>query len=56
MLDGQVHAHISFADAHNGSQFGGHLEPGCSVLTFCIITIVETGPLGDLDSFEIPEK
>ncbi len=53
IMDGEVHAHISFADAEDGSQFGGHLEPGCKVLTFCIITIIETEPTGKLDTFEI---
>ena len=52
IMDGEVHAHISFADAEDGSQFGGHLEPGCEVLTFCIITVMETEEVEKLDTYE----
>jgi len=51
IFDGRIHGHISLSDAKTGSQFGGHLEPGCKVLTFCVITILETDYLGELDSF-----
>ncbi|MFO7956405.1 MAG: DNA-binding protein [Candidatus Brocadiia bacterium] len=51
VMDGRVHAHISFARAEDGAQIGGHLEEGCPVLTFCIVTVVETGPLGELDTY-----
>ena len=51
IFDGRVHGHISLSDAKTGSQFGGHLEPGCSVLTFCVITILETDNVGELDQF-----
>jgi uncharacterized protein len=37
VIDGRVHAHITFADADKA--FGGHLEPGTSVFTFAIVTI-----------------
>jgi len=53
IMNGRIHAHISFADAESGKQFGGHLEKGCNVLTFCIITIIETEALGDLDDYKI---
>ena len=56
IMEDRVHCHISFADAEDGSQFGGHLEPGCRVLTFCIITVVETETLPSLDDFELPDK
>ncbi len=51
VMGGRVHAHVSFARAEDGAQFGGHLEKGCPVLTFCIVTVAETGPLADLDTY-----
>ena len=40
ILDGRVHAHITFSDTEKA--MGGHLEKGCQVLTFSVITIAET--------------
>lgn len=37
VIDGRVHAHISFAGADKA--FGGHLEPGTNVFTFAIVTL-----------------
>jgi uncharacterized protein len=37
VIDGRVHAHITFADPDKA--FGGHLEPGTSVFTFAVVTI-----------------
>ena len=37
VIDGRVHAHITFADPDK--IFGGHLEPGTEVFTFAIVTI-----------------
>jgi predicted DNA-binding protein with PD1-like motif len=37
IIDGRVHAHITFADPDKS--FGGHLEPGTEVFTFAIVTI-----------------
>jgi predicted DNA-binding protein with PD1-like motif len=37
IIDGRVHAHITFADPDHA--FGGHLEPGTTVFTFAIVTI-----------------
>jgi len=37
IIDGRVHAHIGVSDGK--TSFGGHLEPGTEVFTFCIITI-----------------
>ena len=51
IMDGEIHAHISMADANDCSQYGGHLEEGCKVLTFCIITILETTLIDKLDDF-----
>jgi predicted DNA-binding protein with PD1-like motif len=56
IMNGRVHAHISLGDAKSGNQFGGHLEKGCKILTFCIITIIETEKLDDMDDFEIPDS
>jgi predicted DNA-binding protein with PD1-like motif len=38
VLDGRVHAHVTFADARTA--FGGHLERGVRVLTFAVITLI----------------
>jgi len=35
VLKGRVHAHITFTD--DRIALGGHLEPGCKVLTFAMI-------------------
>jgi uncharacterized protein len=45
ILNGRVHAHITFSDSTKAE--GGHLEPGTQVLTFTIITIADLGE--DLD-------
>ena len=37
VLGGRVHAHITFTD--DRIALGGHLEPGCRVLTFCVLYI-----------------
>lgn len=37
VFDGRVHAHINISDENLA--LGGHLEPGCTVFTFAIITI-----------------
>lgn len=52
MLDGRVHAHIVFSGARTA--LGGHLEPGCRVLTFAVVTIavIEGTDIDDWDSFE----
>jgi predicted DNA-binding protein with PD1-like motif len=43
VLDGRVHAHITFSDAARA--VGGHLEEGCQVLAFCLITLTEVPEL-----------
>jgi uncharacterized protein len=40
IFDGRVHAHITFSDTEIA--MGGHLEAGCRVLTFAILTIADT--------------
>ena len=37
VIDGRVHAHISFSDTQK--TLGGHLEPGTRVFTFAILTL-----------------
>ncbi|MDQ3524477.1 MAG: DNA-binding protein, partial [Chloroflexota bacterium] len=37
VLGGRVHAHITFSD--DKVAMGGHLEPGCEVLTFAIVAL-----------------
>lgn len=39
IIDGRVHAHITLSTAEIA--LGGHVEPGCTVLTFCMIIIAE---------------
>ena len=40
IIDGRVHAHITFSDTQ--AAYGGHLEEGCTVLTFAVIVLAET--------------
>ncbi len=37
VIDGRIHAHITFADPDKA--FGGHLEPGTRVFTFAVVTV-----------------
>ena len=39
VIDGKVHAHIGWSDEKIA--MGGHLEEGCTVLTFAIVTAME---------------
>jgi len=39
VMGGRVHAHLTFSDEDKA--MGGHLEPGCHVLTFAIVTLAE---------------
>ena len=39
VLGGRVHAHLTCSDAERA--MGGHLEPGCRVLTFAIVALAE---------------
>jgi uncharacterized protein len=49
ILDGQVHAHITFSDTERA--MGGHLEEGCRVLTFAVIVLAE-GPGTDFTNWD----
>lgn len=55
ILEGRVHAHITFSNTE--SAMGGHMEEGCTVLTFCFITLMETPDtsFAEWDSFDTPE-
>ena len=37
VFSGRIHAHITFSD--DKIAFGGHLEPGCRILTFIVLTL-----------------
>lgn len=47
VLDGRVHAHITFSD--DKVAMGGHLEPGCEVLTFAMVALAETSGVNMAD-------
>ena len=49
VLGGRVHAHITFSD--DKVAMGGHLEPGCQVLTFAMVALAET-PENDLSGWD----
>jgi predicted DNA-binding protein with PD1-like motif len=49
VLGGRVHAHITVSDERIA--FGGHLEPGCTVLTFAMVALLET-PAEDLSAWD----
>ncbi len=40
ILDGRVHAHMTFSDEKVA--MGGHIHEGCTVLTFAIVLIADT--------------
>jgi predicted DNA-binding protein with PD1-like motif len=49
VLGGRVHAHITFSDEKIA--MGGHLEPGCEVLTFAMVALAEM-PEHDLSEWD----
>ena len=52
ILDGRVHAHITFSDEK--ISFGGHLEEGVKLLTFAIISIgiIDNDDISKLDKLK----
>jgi predicted DNA-binding protein with PD1-like motif len=52
IFNGRVHCHIIFSDEKVA--FGGHLEEGCSVLTFNVVPIAEVEEL-DITDFDTME-
>ena len=49
IFNGRIHCHIIFSD--DKIAFGGHLEEGCSVLTFNVVSIAEVDEM-DLTDFD----
>jgi len=49
ILAGRVHAHITFSNTDKA--LGGHLEEGCRVLSFGVVTLLET-PDTDLTGWD----
>jgi predicted DNA-binding protein with PD1-like motif len=39
VLDGKVHAHVTFSNTERA--LGGHLEEGCRILTFGVVVLAE---------------
>lgn len=56
VLEGRVHAHITLADTRVA--LGGHMEPGCKVLTFAVVmvAVVSSPDLTAWDSFQIMDN
>lgn len=52
IIDGRVHAHITFSD--NRIALGGHLEKGCIAHTFTVIALqeVEEGGFSEWDAMK----
>ncbi len=47
IVDGAIHAHVTMAVNGGRDTISGHLEPGCEVLTYAIVTVgVLDVPLG----------
>ena len=49
ILDGRVHSHLTFSNTEKA--MGGHLEEGCRILTFGVVTLAET-PDVSLDGWD----
>jgi len=49
VLGGRVHAHLTVSDDERA--IGGHLEPGCRVLTFAMVALAEA-PEVDLSGWD----
>lgn len=49
VLGGRVHAHVTLSD--DKVAMGGHLEPGCEVLTFAMVALAEM-PEHDLSDWD----
>jgi hypothetical protein len=50
ILGGRVHAHLSVSNTEKA--IGGHLEEGCRVLTFAVVTLAETAEAIDLSDWD----
>lgn len=49
VLDGRVHAHVTLSDTERA--IGGHVEEGCTILTFAVIVLADT-PDADLAGWD----
>jgi len=49
VIDGRVHAHVTLSGPEHA--LGGHLEEGCTVLTFSILVLADT-PDADLAGWD----
>lgn len=56
IIAGRVHAHITIAS--EADTIGGHLEPGCEIYTFAIVTVaeLESIALDDFDAVRWPDE
>lgn len=54
VMNGRVHAHITFSNTEKA--LGGHLEPGCKVLTFavCCMAEISNADVTDWDRLRAP--
>ncbi len=50
ILEGRVHAHLTVSDTEKA--IGGHLEEGCRVLTFAVVTLAQTDAAADLTGWD----
>ena len=50
VLDGRVHAHLTVSNTEKA--IGGHLEEGCRVLTFAVVTLAQTDEAADLTGWD----
>jgi predicted DNA-binding protein with PD1-like motif len=50
ILDGRVHAHLTVSNTEKA--IGGHLEEGCRVLTFAVVTLAEADESADLTGWD----
>jgi predicted DNA-binding protein with PD1-like motif len=51
VIDGKVHAHVTFSNSEVG--MGGHLEEGCRVLTFAVVLLAVTDD-ADFSGWDVP--
>ena len=49
ILEGRPHVHVTFSNTEKA--MGGHLERGCKILTFAVITLADT-PEADLSEWD----
>ena len=50
VLGGRIHAHLTVSNTEKA--IGGHLEEGCHVLTFAVVTLAETDEAANLTDWD----